>query len=109
MYCLRISPAATNQGVISVVGSRGDGQNACPPDGVHARLSNMQDPSFNPSQHESRGILSKPLHQSLCASLFLLLIAFSVILNGIEAALTRLKMDVSQKRVGLPITFDLSI
>lgn len=62
-------------GVISAVESMGDGQSVCLPDGIHARLSNMQINCLDPSQHQLRGIPSKPLHHSLCGALFLLLIS----------------------------------
>ena len=99
MYCLRISTAATNQGVLSTVESMRDGQSVCLLDGAHARLSKVQIDRLDPSHNELRGILSKPLHHSLCVALFLFLISLFVILEETEATLTRLKKDVSKKRV----------
>jgi hypothetical protein len=54
----------------------GDGQSVCLLDGVHARLSNMQIDRLDPSHHELRGSLSKPLHHSPCGSLSLPHLAF---------------------------------
>jgi hypothetical protein len=76
-----------------------DGQSVCLLDGAHARLSKVQIDRLDPSHNELRGILSKPLHHSLCVALFLFLISLFVILEETEATLTRLKKDVSKKRV----------